>query len=100
MVPYTVREPFRVDRSKTWVDKTFTLSPNYNKTYYLDSVIKNTSIFQIDIESSDSILFRIINDDENVLVFEWQRGEPSSGPCRLEDMTFGVLFSITPLLHP
>jgi hypothetical protein len=74
VVPYTVIEPIRVDRSKTWVDDTFTLSPHHNISYYLDSVIKNTSIFQVDIGSSVHILFRIINDDENMLVFEWQKG--------------------------
>jgi len=70
MVPYTVREQVRVDKSKTWVDDTLVLMPLGNRTYSLDSVIKNTSIFQVDVESSDFIFFRIISDDTGELWLE------------------------------
>jgi len=71
---YTVMEKVRADRAKTWVDDTYVLMPFENRTYKMDSVIKNTSIFQIDLQLSAKALFKIINDDENTLVFEWPKG--------------------------
>jgi len=53
MVPYTVMEEVRVDKSKTWVDDTFVLMPFKNRTYELDSVAENISIFQVDVDSCD-----------------------------------------------
>jgi len=71
---YTVMERVRVDKAKTWVDDTYVLTPFENRTYKMDSVIRNTSIFQIDLQLSAKALFKIINDDENTLVFEWPKG--------------------------
>ena len=73
-VPYSVRNEIKVERKKTWIDETFILPPNTNRSYLLDSVFRNTSIFQIDTASSSLTVFRIINDDENKQVFEWQEG--------------------------
>jgi len=70
MISYTVREPIRVDRSKTWVNDTFTLMPFNNRTYLLDSVVKNTSIIQVDMESPDFIVLKIISDDTGELYVE------------------------------
>jgi len=61
MVPYTVGKQTRVDKSKTWVDDTFTLMPSYNRTFNLDSVEENKSIIQVDVESSDFVVFKIIS---------------------------------------
>jgi len=70
MIAYTVSEPIRVDRSKTWANDTFTLLPSYNRTYLLDSVVKNTSIIQVDVESSDFIVLKIVSDDTGELYVE------------------------------
>jgi hypothetical protein len=70
MVPCMVREPFRVDRSKTWEDDTFTLQPNSNRTYILDSIAQNWSIFQVDVDSSDFIVFKIISYTTGEIWFE------------------------------
>lgn len=70
MVPYTVMEQVRVDRSKTWVDETFVLMPFKNRTYGLDSIIKNTSIIQVDVYSSDFIALKTISDDTGKLYVE------------------------------
>ncbi len=70
MVPYTVMEEVRVDRSKTWVDDTFVLMPFKNRTYGLDSIIKNTSIIQVDVYSSDFVALKIISDDTGKLYVE------------------------------
>lgn len=69
-VPYTIMEPVRVDKSKTWVDDTFVLLPFQNRTYELDSIIKNTSILQVDVDSSNFVLFKIISDDTGKLYVE------------------------------
>lgn len=69
-VPYTVGEQVRVDKSKTWVDDTFTVVPFNNRTYLLDSVVKNTSIIQVDVESPDFVVFKIISDDTGELYVE------------------------------
>ncbi|MCW4053303.1 MAG: hypothetical protein NWE84_00065 [Candidatus Bathyarchaeota archaeon] len=74
MGPYTVREPFRVDRSKTWIDDTFTLQPNSNRTYILDSIAQNWSIFQMDLKPSLPMVFTIRDYIRGELVFEWLRG--------------------------
>ncbi len=60
MVPYTVREPTRVDRSKVWADDAFVLSPFTNRTFVLDSLAENASIFQIDVNSSDFVILKIV----------------------------------------
>ena len=70
MVPYTVMEEVRVDKSKTWVDDVFVLMPFKNRTYELDSIIKNTSIIQVDVHSSDFIALKIISDDTGELYVE------------------------------
>lgn len=70
MVPYSVRQQVRVDKSKTWVEDTFSLTPFKNRTYYLDSVLENTSIIQVDIESSDFIVLKIIIDNTGKLWYE------------------------------
>lgn len=70
MIPYTVREQLRVDKSKTWVEDTFALTPLKNRTYYLDSVLENTSIIQVDMESSDFIVLKIISDNTGKLWYE------------------------------
>jgi hypothetical protein len=59
-VPYTVSEQVRVDREKTWVDETFVLLPSENRTFVLDSIGENASIFQVDVNSSDLVAFRIV----------------------------------------
>jgi hypothetical protein len=79
MVPYEVREQVGVDRSKTWADDTFVLMPLENRTYSLDSVLENVSIIQVDMESSDFIVLRIISDNTGKLWYERQaRGIRSS----------------------
>ncbi len=70
VVPCTVMEQVRVDRSKMWVDDTFVLMPFKNRTYELDSIIKNTSIIQVDVYSSDFIALKIISDDTGELYVE------------------------------
>lgn len=77
MAPYTIMEPVRVDKSKTWVDDTFVLMPFKNRTYELDSIIKNTSIFQVDVDSSDFVLFKIISDDTGDRWLEGPRSLPT-----------------------
>jgi len=79
MVPYSVREQIRVDRSKTWVDDTFTLQPNKNRTYVLDSVVKNWSIFQIRINKSDALVFKIAQEYKQKVVFQSQIGPGGGG---------------------
>jgi hypothetical protein len=79
MIPYTVSEPTRVDRSKTWVDDIFTLLPNSNRTYHLDSVAKNWSIFQIRINRSDALVFKIAQEYKQKVVFQSQIGLGGGG---------------------
>jgi len=74
MVPYMVREQIRVERSKTWLDEEFVLYPNEIKIYLLDSVMRNSSIFQIDLYPSSQIVLSIVNFVRNETVFEWLRG--------------------------
>jgi hypothetical protein len=59
--PYTVMERVRVDKAKTWVDDAFVLMRFENRTFYLDSVGENRSIIQVDVDSSDFIVFKIIS---------------------------------------
>ena len=74
MIPYTVREPIRVDRSKTWAYMpTMTISPFDNRTYYTIPVATNASILQIDVESSDFVVLKIIRDVTGDLFFERKR---------------------------
>jgi hypothetical protein len=77
MVPYTVMERVRVDNPKTWVDDTFVLMPFNNRTYELDSIIKNTSILQVDVDVSGFVLFKIISDDTGELWSESPRSLPT-----------------------
>jgi hypothetical protein len=74
VVPYTVMEPVRVDRSKTWMEETFTLQPNKNRTHVFDSIARNLSIFQMDLQPSLPLVFKIVDDNRGELVFEWLRG--------------------------
>lgn len=74
MVPYTVGEYVRVDKSRKWIDDTFLLRPESNITYVLDSITQNHSIFQMDLKPSLPMVFRIIDDNNDELVFEWLRG--------------------------
>lgn len=73
MVPYTVREPTRVDRSKVWADDAFVLPPFTNKTFAMDSVVQNVSIIQIDVNSSDFVVFKIISFKTSEVWFEEER---------------------------
>lgn len=70
MIPYTVGEQVRVEKSKTWEDDTFALMPFKNRTCLLDSIVQNTSIIQIDVESSDFIVLKIISDATDKVWFE------------------------------
>lgn len=70
VVPYTTSEPFRVDGSKIWVDKSFTLQPNSNKNYLFDMVCENISIIQTDIDTAGALVFTIVEDDRDMVVFE------------------------------
>jgi hypothetical protein len=74
VVPYTVMEPVRVDRSKTWVDETFTLQPNKNGTHVFDSIARNLSIFQMDLQPSLPMACKIVDDNRREQVLEWLRG--------------------------
>jgi hypothetical protein len=74
MVPYTVREEVRVDKSKTWIDENFALPPSTNRSRLIDSVASNNSIFEIVLMPSSPIVFRIISFSRDELVFEWLRG--------------------------
>jgi len=74
MVPYTVRERVRVERSKVWADESFVLTPFGNRAFGLDSIVMNVSIFEIVLLPSSPIVFRIIDDTRDELVFEWLRG--------------------------
>lgn len=90
VVPYTVMEEVRVDKSKTWVDEVFILQPNRTKTYLLDSILRNGSIFQIALKPSLPMIFRIIDDERSELVFEWLRGGTIlwTPPSRSNDWRF------------
>jgi len=70
VTPYKVMEEVRVDKSKTWVDDTFVLMPFKNRTYELDSVAENISIIQVDVDSSDFIVLKIISDTTDTVWFE------------------------------
>jgi hypothetical protein len=59
-VPYTVMERVRVDKAKTWVDDAFVLMPFENRTFPLQAGV-NGSIIQVDVDSSDFIVFKIIS---------------------------------------
>lgn len=77
MIPYTVMEPVRVDKSRIRLDDTFVLPPFKNTTFELDSIIKNTIILQVDVDLSNPILFKIISDDTSELWFESRRSLPT-----------------------
>lgn len=74
MMPYTVVEEVRVERSKTWLDEMFTLQPNKNRTHVFDSIARNRSIFQMDLKPSLPMVFKIVDYNRGELVFEWLRG--------------------------
>ena len=90
VIPYTIMEEVRVDKSKTWVDEDFTLQPNRTRTYLLDSILRNGSIFQIALKPSLPMIFRIIDDERSELVFEWLRGGTIlwTPPSRSNDWRF------------
>lgn len=69
-VPYTVRELVRVDKSRTWMDDSFVLMPFENKNYWARTSVANSSIIQIEVNSSDVIIFKIIEDDGDEPWFE------------------------------
>ncbi|UCE29155.1 MAG: hypothetical protein JSV85_07900 [Candidatus Bathyarchaeota archaeon] len=74
MVPYNVLELARVDSSKTWgYMPRMTISPFDNVTYYIIPVATNASILQIDVESSDFVVLKIIRDVTGDLFFEARR---------------------------
>jgi len=61
-VPHTVRELVRVDKSRTWMDDSLFLMPFENKNYFARTSVANSSIIQIEVNSSDVIVFKIIED--------------------------------------
>lgn len=69
-VPYTVGGQVRVDRSWIHVNEAFVLMPLMNRSYLLDSIVKNTSILQVDVDSSDFIILQILSDDTGELYLE------------------------------
>lgn len=69
-VPYTVRELVRVDKSRTWMDDSLVLMPFQNINYFGRTSVANSSIIQIEVNSSDFIVFRIIEDDGDEPSFE------------------------------
>ena len=69
-VPHTVRELVRVDKSRTWMDDSFVLMPFENKNYFARTSVANSSIIQIEVNSSDVIVFKIIEDDGDEPWFE------------------------------
>ena len=74
MVPYTVVEEVRVERSKTWLDEMFTLQSNKNRTHVFNSIVRNASIFQMDLQPSLPMACKIVDDNRREQVLEWLQG--------------------------
>jgi hypothetical protein len=69
-VPYTVGEWVRVDMSRTHVDEAFVLTLFTNRTYRQDSLVRNSSIIQIDVNSSDFVILKIFSYETGELCLE------------------------------
>lgn len=73
--PYTQVEHVRVDSSRVYVNETLTLTPGSEMTYAFDSLVKNSSIIEIDMVSiwnvTNSFRFRILDIVANRTVTEW-----------------------------
>lgn len=85
-VSYTTREPFRVDGSKTLLNESFTLYAHTNKTYFFDSLIKNSGIIQVYTKASDAIGFKIIDGSNDKV--EFSGGDPVDGIGQWESKIF------------
>jgi hypothetical protein len=70
MVPYTLGAWVRVDMSRTHLDEAFVLTPFANRTYRQDSLVRNSSIMQIDVNSSDFVILKIFSYETRELCLE------------------------------
>ncbi len=56
--------------SRTHVNEAFVLTPFANRTYGQDSLVRNSSIIQIDVNSSDFVLLKIFSYETGELCLE------------------------------